>query len=140
MAIAGAFLVVPSFTALQAWAHEDRRARVTGAANVVQAGFMTVGGATVALLQSLGITIPTLLFALAVLNAVAAWLMFRNLPTNAFRDFVSILFRAFLRLEVDGLENIRKAGRAPIHALNHVSFLDGPLALALTEEGACRSP
>ncbi|MCA0255832.1 MAG: acyl-[ACP]--phospholipid O-acyltransferase [Proteobacteria bacterium] len=134
MAIAGAFLVVPSFSALQAWAHEDRRARVIGAANVVQAGFMTAGGATVAILQALGVTIPMLLFTLAVLNAVAAWVMLRTLPTNPFRDFVSILFRAFLRLEVEGLENIKKAGRAPILALNHVSFLDGPLALALTEE------
>lgn len=134
MAIAGAFLIVPTFAALQAWAHEDRRARVIGAANVLQAGFMTAGGALVALLQALGVTIPVLLFSLAVLNAAAAWLMLRNLPTNAFRDFVSILFRAFLRLEVEGLENIRKAGPAPILALNHVSFLDGPLALALTEE------
>lgn len=134
MAIAGAFLVVPTFTAIQAWAHEDRRARVIAGASVLQAGFMTVGGALVAILQALGVTIPMLLFMLAVLNAAAAWLMLRNLPTNPFRDFVSILFRAFLRLEVEGLENIRKAGRAPILALNHVSFLDGPLALALTEE------
>jgi acyl-[acyl-carrier-protein]-phospholipid O-acyltransferase/long-chain-fatty-acid--[acyl-carrier-protein] ligase len=60
--------------------------------------------------------------------------MLKTLPTSGFRDFISILFRAFLRLEVEGLENIRKAGPAPIIALNHVSFLDGALALALTEE------
>jgi acyl-[acyl-carrier-protein]-phospholipid O-acyltransferase/long-chain-fatty-acid--[acyl-carrier-protein] ligase len=39
-----------------------------------------------------------------------------------------------MRLEVEGLENIKKAGRAPIIALNHVSLLDGALALAITEE------
>ena len=60
--------------------------------------------------------------------------MLKYLPTNPFRDFVSILFRAFLRLEVEGMENLKAAGTAPILALNHVSFLDGPLALTLTDE------
>ncbi len=60
--------------------------------------------------------------------------MLKTLPTNPFRDFISIIFRAFMRLEVEGLENIKKAGKAPIIALNHVSLLDGALALALTEE------
>ena len=45
MAIAGAFLIVPTFAAVQAWAPEDRRARVVAAVNIVNAGFMTVGGA-----------------------------------------------------------------------------------------------
>ncbi|MCX8998002.1 acyl-[ACP]--phospholipid O-acyltransferase [Rhizobiaceae bacterium BDR2-2] len=134
LAIAGAFVVVPSFAALQAWAHEDERSRVIAAANVLSAGFMTAGGGLVAALQAFGLSIPALVVLLSLANAAAAWLMLRHLPTNPFRDFVSILFRAFLRLEVEGLENVRKAGRAPILALNHVSFLDGALALALTEE------
>ncbi|RVD20410.1 hypothetical protein EN742_37270, partial [Mesorhizobium sp. M4A.F.Ca.ET.020.02.1.1] len=46
----------------------------------------------------------------------------------------SILFRAFHHLEVEGLDNLKAAGPAPILALNHVSFLDGPLALTLTDE------
>ena len=60
--------------------------------------------------------------------------MLKYLPTSPFRDLVSIVFRAFHRLEVEGLENLKKAGPAPILALNHVSFLDGALALALTDE------
>ena len=44
MAISGAFLVVPTFAAMQAWAPEDQRARIIAAVNVVSAGFMTVGG------------------------------------------------------------------------------------------------
>ncbi|WP_319517890.1 acyl-[ACP]--phospholipid O-acyltransferase [uncultured Martelella sp.] len=133
MATAGAFLVVPTFAALQAWSHEDHRARVIGATNVLTAAFTTVGGALVAALQAAGVAIPVLLVGLAALNGVAAWLMLRTLPTNAFRDFVSILFRAFLRLEVKGLENLDKAGANPILALNHVSLLDGPLALTLLD-------
>lgn len=59
--------------------------------------------------------------------------MLTGLPTNPLRDLVSILYRAFFRLEVDGLENLEKAGDAPILALNHVSYLDAGLALTLTE-------
>jgi acyl-[acyl-carrier-protein]-phospholipid O-acyltransferase/long-chain-fatty-acid--[acyl-carrier-protein] ligase len=134
MAIAGAFLIVPTFAAVQAWAPEDRRARIVAAANIVNAGFMTVGGGLVAAIQAGGASIAQILFGLAVLNAIAAWLMLKFLPTNAFRDFISIFFRAVHRLEVVGIENLKAAGRAPILALNHVSFLDGPLALTLTDE------
>ncbi len=134
MAIASAFLVVPTFAAVQAWSPETRRARVVAAVSIVSAGFMTVGGILVAAIQAAGVSIASVLFGLAAFNAVAAWLMLKYLPTNAFRDFVSILFRAFHRLEVEGLDNLKAAGKAPILALNHVSFLDGPLALTLTDE------
>ena len=134
LAIAGAFLIVPTFAAIQAWAPEDRRARVVAAVNIVNAGFMTVGGGLVAAIQAGGASIAQILFGLAALNAIAAWLMLKYLPTNAFRDFISILFRAVHRLEVEGLDNLKAAGPAPILALNHVSFLDGPLALTLTDE------
>ncbi|TIT31111.1 MAG: acyl-[ACP]--phospholipid O-acyltransferase [Mesorhizobium sp.] len=134
MAISSAFLVVPTFAAVQAWSPEARRARVVAAVSIVNAGFMTLGGILVAAVQAAGVSIASVLFGLAAFNAVAAWLMLKYLPTNAFRDFVSILFRAFHRLEVEGLENLKAAGPAPILALNHVSFLDGPLALTLTDE------
>ncbi|MBZ9764536.1 acyl-[ACP]--phospholipid O-acyltransferase [Mesorhizobium sp. CA8] len=134
MAIAAAFLVVPTFAAVQAWSPEARRARVVAAVSIVNAGFMTVGGILVAAIQAAGVSIAGILFGLVAANAIAAWLMLKYLPTNPFRDFVSILFRAFLRLEVEGVENLKAAGKAPILALNHVSFLDGPLALTLTDE------
>lgn len=134
LAIAGAFLVVPTFTAIQTWAPENRRARVIAGVNILSAGFMTTGGGVVAALQTQGISIFQLLMGLSILNVIAAWMMLRHLPTNPFRDFVSIVFRAFHGLEVEGLENIKKAGKAPILALNHVSFLDGALALAITDE------
>ncbi|MDO9416183.1 acyl-[ACP]--phospholipid O-acyltransferase [Pararhizobium sp.] len=134
MAIGGAFLAVPTFAAMQSWAHEDRRARVIGAANVLSALFIVTGLALVAGLQAAGMPIAMIILVLSILNIAIAWLMLVTLPTNPFRDFISILFRAFMRLEVDGLENMKKAGKAPIIALNHVSFLDGALALAITEE------
>lgn len=134
MAISGAFLVVPTFTAVQAWAPEKSRARIVAAVNVLNALFIVLGIALVAVLQSLGVDIPTLLIGLGVINLVAAILMVRYLPTNPLRDMISIILRAFHRMEIEGMENVAKAGKAPIIALNHVSYLDGGLALSLTED------
>ncbi len=47
------------------------------------------------------------------------------------RDLLSIFFRTLYRLEVKGLENFERGGDNPIIALNHVSFLDAALALAI---------
>ncbi|WP_316860439.1 acyl-[ACP]--phospholipid O-acyltransferase [uncultured Cohaesibacter sp.] len=134
LAISGALLVVPAFTAVQSWARRDHRARVVAAVNILNAGFIVVSGLVVALIQSLGLSFSHIFISLAIANVVAAWLMVRYLPTNPLWDLVNILFRALSRLEVEGRENLDKAGKSPILAFNHVSFLDGPLAMALTEE------
>lgn len=77
LAIAGAFLVVPAFAALQVWSHETHRARVVGGTNIISAGFMTVGGGGVAALQASGLSLTVLLIGLAVANFAVALLMYR---------------------------------------------------------------
>ncbi|MGZ8390734.1 MAG: acyl-[ACP]--phospholipid O-acyltransferase, partial [Rhodoplanes sp.] len=134
MAIAGGLFIVPSFTALQAWAGSEHRARVIAANNVLNAAFMVVGGVSVALVQLAGVTPAALFMLLGLANFAVAVAVFRTLPTNPVRDFLSIVFRAFFRLEVHGTENIAKAGPNAIIALNHVSFLDAPLALSMLEQ------
>ena len=133
LAAAGGLLVVPTFAAVQAWAGESRRARVVAAVNTLSAGFMAAGGAVVALLQVQGVGLAELIIGLSVLNLVATVVLLRVLPGNPLRDLVSLLFRVFYRVEIEGLENLKKAGANPILALNHVSLLDAPLALTLTE-------
>nr|WP_321456030.1 acyl-[ACP]--phospholipid O-acyltransferase [uncultured Cohaesibacter sp.] len=134
LAVSGALLVVPSFTALQSWARRDHRARVVAGANIVNAGFIFISGVAIAGFQAVGLTASHVFTTLAVANIFVAWLMVHYLPTNPLWDLVNILFRAFSRLEVEGRENLDKAGKSPILAFNHVSFLDGPLAMAITEE------
>ncbi|GJE25578.1 acyl-[ACP]--phospholipid O-acyltransferase [Methylobacterium organophilum] len=134
LAISGGLYVVPSFAAVQAWTPKEKRARVIGAVNVMTAAFMVGGTLALAVLQALGLTMAQLLALVAVLNLVAGAIILKTLPTSPFRDFLSILFRAFYRLEVKGLENVDKAGPNAIVALNHVSFLDAPLALSLLDK------
>ena len=61
---------------------------------------------------------------IGVANLVVAVVIGRTMPTSWLNDLLSIVFRAFFRLEVKGLENVAKAGDNAIIALNHVSFLD----------------
>ncbi|GJE59470.1 acyl-[ACP]--phospholipid O-acyltransferase [Methylobacterium trifolii] len=134
LAMAGGLYIVPSFAAVQAWTDKDKRARVIGAVNVMTAAFMVAGTLALAVLQGAGMSMANLLALVAVLNLIVGAVVFAILPTSPFRDFLSILFRAFYRLEVRGLDNVEKAGPNCIVALNHVSFLDAPLALSLLDQ------
>jgi acyl-[acyl-carrier-protein]-phospholipid O-acyltransferase / long-chain-fatty-acid--[acyl-carrier-protein] ligase len=131
LAVAGGLFVVPTFSAVQAWAGADRRARVVAAVNVLNAAFMVVGAIIQAVLQKLGFGVPILFAIIGVANLVVAVAIGRTMPASWMNDFLSIVLRAFYRLEVKGLENVDKAGHNAIIALNHVSFLDPPLATAI---------
>lgn len=134
MAVAGGVLAVPSFAAAQSWAPVEKRARIVAAINVLNAAFMVAGALAVALLQAFGLGLDGVFALMAVTALISAVWMFARLPTNPMRDFLSILFRSFYRLEVKGHDNIAKAGPNAIIALNHVSFLDAALALSLLDD------
>ncbi|MFZ0524407.1 MAG: AMP-binding protein, partial [Xanthobacteraceae bacterium] len=131
LAIAGGLFIVPVFTAIQVWAGTDRRARVVAAVNVLNAAFMVVGAVVLALLQKAGLSTPLLFALIGAASLAVAVAIGRTMPAAWLNDFLSIVFRAFFRLEVKGLENIDKAGRNAIIALNHISFLDAPLAVSI---------
>ncbi len=131
LALAGGLFIVPTFSAVQAWAGADHRARVVAAVNVLNAAFMVVGAIILAVLQKLGLGMPVLFALIGVANLVVAVAIARTMPTSWLNDFLSIVFRALFRLEVKGLENVAKAGDNAIIAMNHVSFLDAPIAMSL---------
>jgi acyl-[acyl-carrier-protein]-phospholipid O-acyltransferase/long-chain-fatty-acid--[acyl-carrier-protein] ligase len=133
LAIAGGLFIVPAFSAVQAWAGSDRRARVVAAVNVLNAAFMSLGTAGVAVLQNYGVTLSMLFVAIGASNLLVAVAILRTMPTSPMRDLLSVIFRAFYRLEVSGLDNVAKAGPNAIIALNHVSFLDAAVALSFLE-------
>jgi acyl-[acyl-carrier-protein]-phospholipid O-acyltransferase/long-chain-fatty-acid--[acyl-carrier-protein] ligase len=131
MAIAGGLFIVPTFAAVQAWAGPEHRARVIAAINVLNAAFMVVGAIVVAVVQKLGLGVPALFAIIGVATLIVAVFIGRTLPVSWMNDLLSIVFRAFYRLEVTGIENVAKAGHNCIIAMNHVSFLDAPVATAL---------
>jgi MFS family permease len=70
LACAGGLFVVPLFTAIQADARKDWRARIVGGVNILNSAFIVAGVLVTALLQShtIGVSEPVLLAALGVLN------------------------------------------------------------------------
>lgn len=133
LSAAGGLFVVPAFAAVQAWAGEDRRARVVAGVNIVTSLFIVAGALIAGLLQFIHVSEPVLLIGLGALNFGAAYWLARNLPGNLIADFLNFVFRLFFRLEVRGAENAQKAGARCVFALNHVSFLDAPVILSILE-------
>ena len=131
MAIAFGLFIVPVFAALQSWADPERRGRVIAGVNVLNAAFIVVGAGMVAGLQAAGLELPALFALIGVATLVAAYAIAKTMPANGLMDFLSMLFRAFYRLEVHGAEHFEAAGPNAIIALNHVSFLDAALALSI---------
>jgi acyl-[acyl-carrier-protein]-phospholipid O-acyltransferase/long-chain-fatty-acid--[acyl-carrier-protein] ligase len=131
LAMAGGLMIVPSFAAIQAFAPTFERARIIAAVNVLNAAFMATGSFAVALLQSAGVGVPQLFLGMGVLMALATIWIAKAVVTSPFRDLISMIFRAFYRLEAKGLGNFDKAGNNPIIALNHVSFLDAAAILSV---------
>lgn len=134
LAIAGGIFIVPSFAAAQHWAPRDKRARIIAAINVLNAAFMVVGALGIGFLQKAGLSFSQLFIVVGLVCVGSALWIFRILPTNPLRDLLSILLRSIYRLEVSGLENIAAAGPNAIIALNHVSFLDAAIALAILDK------
>src|SRR6266851_4588959 len=134
LAIGGGLFIVPTFSAVQAWAGADRRARVIAAVNVLNAAFIVAGTLLVALLQAFGLSTPALFMMMGAANLVIMVAIAATLPTNLLRDFLTVMFRVLFRLEVTGIENLAKAGPNAIIALNHLSFLDASVALSFLED------
>jgi acyl-[acyl-carrier-protein]-phospholipid O-acyltransferase / long-chain-fatty-acid--[acyl-carrier-protein] ligase len=87
LAIGGGLFIVPAFSAVQAWAGEDRRARVIAGVNILNAGWMVASAIGLAVLQALGLGLPTLFLVLAALNVLAAVFVFRTMPTDPKTDW-----------------------------------------------------
>ncbi len=131
LAAAGGLFIVPAFSAVQAWAGPDRRARVIAGVNVLNALFMVSATLLVMVLQALGMAISSLFLLIGAASLLVAFAIGMTMPARAGADFLSIVYRTFFRVQVKGLENLHGLPPNTIIALNHVSFLDAGLAMSL---------
>ena len=79
-------------------------------------------------------TIPQLLLATALMNAVVALYIYRLVPEFLMRFIVWLLIHSVYRLKKEGIDHIPEEGAAVI-VCNHVSFVD-----ALVIAAACPRP
>jgi 1-acyl-sn-glycerol-3-phosphate acyltransferase len=128
MAIFSGFFIVPLFALIQARSEPARRSRVIAANNILNALFMVVAAALSGiLLNKIGLSIPGLLLATALMNAVVAIYIYTLVPEFLLRFIDWVLINTLYRIRTSGLENIPDEG-AVLIVCNHVSFLD-PLVI-----------
>lgn len=139
-AISSTFLVIPGFSALQAWAKPHKRARVIAANNILNAAIMVIGAGIITFFQYLGASIDKIVLILGISSLITAIATFKYLPTDPLHDSIFIFLRLFFRLEIKGIKNFSKAKKSPILAFNHLSFLNVFLALAICEIINLRNP
>ncbi|HEX3125663.1 MAG TPA: 1-acyl-sn-glycerol-3-phosphate acyltransferase, partial [Rhodanobacteraceae bacterium] len=101
-----------------------RRSRVIAANNILNALFMVVAaGLSGVLLNKAGLSIPGLLLATALLNAVVAIYIYTLVPEFLLRFIDWLLINTLYRIRPSGLENIPEHGPALL-VCNHISFMD----------------
>ncbi|QIB34423.1 acyl-[ACP]--phospholipid O-acyltransferase [Ancylobacter pratisalsi] len=133
LAAAGGAFVVPTFAHVQAEAAEEQRARVIAGVNVLNAAFMVGGAVIVAVLQLLGFGAPSLIGLIGLGSLVVAVLVWRAFQGHVLRDLIRLVFKVLFRVEVTGQEHLSAYGPRSVIAINHVSFLDAPLIMALLD-------
>lgn len=133
LAAAGGAFVVPTFAYVQAEAHPDQRARAIAGNNVLNAAMMVGGAIVIAALQFAGLKAPSLLALIGIASLIVALLVGRAFQGHVMRDLIRIVFRVLFRVEVTGSEHLKNAGPRSVIAINHVSFLDAPLVMALLD-------
>ncbi|MFK8253689.1 acyl-[ACP]--phospholipid O-acyltransferase [Ancylobacter terrae] len=134
LAAAGGMFVVPTFAYVQSEADEDQRARIIAGNNVLNAAFMVAGAVVVALLQFAGVKAPALVAIIGAGSLVVAVLVGRAFRGHVLRDLIRLVFRVAFRVEVKGAEHLKAPpGTRTVIAINHVSFLDAPLIMALLD-------
>jgi 1-acyl-sn-glycerol-3-phosphate acyltransferase len=115
---------VPLFALVQARSDPARRSRVIAANNILNALFMVVAaGLSALLLNQAGLSIPGLLLATALLNAVVAIYIYTLVPEFLLRFIDWLLINTLYRIRPLGLENIPENGPVLL-VCNHISLMD----------------
>lgn len=128
MAVFSGFFIVPLFALVQTRSDKARVSRVIAANNILNALFRVVAAVLSTLLLNMaGLSIPGLLLATALLNALVAIYIYSLVPEFLLRFVDWVLINTLYRIRKQGLENIPEEGPVLL-VCNHVSFMD-PLVI-----------
>lgn len=126
----GGMFCVPLYAMMQHYAPESHRSRVIAANNIINALFMTAGGAITALVLFLHVTIPMIFLSIGILNLAIAIYTIQLLPDAIAKSILRWILTLLFRVEVKGMENYERAGNRTVIIANHSSFLDAILLSA----------
>ena len=125
------FFVVPLFALVQSRTPASEMSRVFAAVNIQNSLFIVAAAGTGIVLQTvLHWTIPQVLLALAIANALVAIWIFTIVPEFLMRFLSWLLVRVLYRLRPHGIEeHVPDEGPALI-VCNHVSYMDALILAA----------
>jgi hypothetical protein len=130
----GGFYIVPLYTLIQTRSEPSQRSRIIAGNNILNALFVVLAALLAVVLLDLGLSIPQLFLAAALLNAAVAVYIYTLVPEFLMRFLIWLLVHSVYRLDKSGLEHIPETGPAVL-ICNHVSFVDGLVIAA-----ACPRP
>jgi 1-acyl-sn-glycerol-3-phosphate acyltransferase len=128
------FYIVPLFALVQSRTPRHELSRVIAGNNIINALFMVVAAGFGLGLGAVGLSIPQIFLATALLNAAVAVYIYTLVPEFLMRFLSWILVNTLYRIDTEGLERIPEEGPALL-VCNHVSYMD-----ALIVAGSVRRP
>ena len=128
------FYIVPLFALVQSRTPSHELSRVIAGNNIINALFMVVAAGFGLGLGALGLSIPQIFLATALLNVAVAAYIYTLVPEFLMRFLSWILVNTLYRIATQGLARIPEEGPALL-VCNHVSYMD-----ALIIGGSVRRP
>ena len=128
------FYIVPLFALVQSRTPSHELSRVIAGNNIINALFMVVAAGFGLGLGALGLSIPQIFLATALLNVAVAIYIYTLVPEFLMRFLSWILVNTLYRIDAHGLARIPEEGPALL-VCNHVSYMD-----ALILGGSVRRP
>jgi hypothetical protein len=130
MGIFGGFYSVPLYVLIQERSNKRYRSRIIAANNILNAVFVVAAALMSIILLKCGLSIPQLFAVLALLSAVVAIIIYRQVPEFFLRFLAWMLFGLLYRVKIENLDNIPKRGGAVL-VCNHVSLFDPVVIMAV---------
>jgi len=124
----GGFFIVPLYALIQQRSPRERLSRIIAANNILNALFMVVAALMAIVLLRAGLSVPQLLLATVLLNAVVAIYIFTLVPEFVARFVSWLTIKLLYRIDVRGIDHVPADGPALIVA-NHVSYMDALLIM-----------
>jgi 1-acyl-sn-glycerol-3-phosphate acyltransferase len=123
------FYVVPLFAFIQSRTPREQLSRVIAGNNILNALLICCASGFGLGLGMLGLGVPQIFLATAVLNAVVAVYIFTLVPEFVMRFITWVLVNTLYRVRTDGAPQIPEEGPVLL-VCNHVSYMDPLLLMA----------
>ena len=126
--------MVPFYTMLQKTTPNHLLGRTMAFSSIVNACGLMAALVIVLCLSMLFVDLLTIMLIFAVANVFVSIYMTRLLPVETRRKVFKLLFSKLFRAKIEGLENLKKAGKRALIVTNHTSYMDVLLISAFVDQ------